>query len=161
MGIEFSKNLLKARQNLKLSQKELAEKANVSPASLSAYEQRGKFPSLDVAARIAEALGVSLDWLVGREKEKKVDSVSGVFASFLAIARSGITYTIQGDKDGDTACFCVKEEGLAEVFNGWKDILKLYNTGTINGELYDLWLDKKLSDLEKRYDGFVDLDLPF
>ena len=143
MNIDFSKNLLKARQNLKLSQKELAEKANVSPASLSSYEQRGKFPSLDVAARIADALEVSLDWLVGREKEKKVDGVSGVFESFLAIARSGITYTIHVDYEQTTACFCVKEDGLVEVFKGWEDILKLYNAGTINRELYDLWLDKK------------------
>jgi transcriptional regulator with XRE-family HTH domain len=86
MNIDFSKNLLKARQNLKLSQKELAEKANVSPASLSSYEQRGKFPSLDVAARIADALEVSLDWLVGREKEKK--SIQACFATLCKVPQS-------------------------------------------------------------------------
>ena len=75
MHSKFSKRLLEARKKLNISQKVLADCVNISPASLSAYEQKGKYPTLDVAVRLADALNVSLDWLSGRVDEENPVSI--------------------------------------------------------------------------------------
>lgn len=69
MEFDFGRRLKQARQQKEWTQKELSEKAGVSQNSLSAYENLGKIPSLEVGARIAEALDVSLDWLCGLSEQ--------------------------------------------------------------------------------------------
>jgi transcriptional regulator with XRE-family HTH domain len=56
------------RQQLKLSQTELAEKANVNIKSLSRYELGNSIPSADVLKAIADALGVTADALLSDEQ---------------------------------------------------------------------------------------------
>ncbi len=72
----FAKRLKEARLSAGLKQSDLAEKAGITAASISAYEStdltKGKNPSLENAKAIAKALNVSLDWLCGL-----IDSKSG------------------------------------------------------------------------------------
>lgn len=67
----FGKRLKKARENLGLSQYELADLAGVRVVTIWKYEQRQQDPKLSTAMRIAEALGVSLDWLATGKEAKK------------------------------------------------------------------------------------------
>jgi transcriptional regulator with XRE-family HTH domain len=53
------------RKEHKTAQAELAEKVGIHPNVLGRYEREEATPSVDVAAKIANALGVSLDYLVG------------------------------------------------------------------------------------------------
>ena len=71
MGSEYFQRILEVRTQKGLTQKQLAEAARIAPGSLSAYEQGQKAPPVDAAARIAKALGVSLDWLFGFEEGKE------------------------------------------------------------------------------------------
>lgn len=50
-----------------LSSDRLAEMVGASGPSIRAYTTGRYWPSLDMAARIARALDVSLDWLAGME----------------------------------------------------------------------------------------------
>ena len=59
----FGHRLAAIRKVRNLSQRALAEKSNVSPSAISSYEKYGKIPPLDVATRIAIALGVTVDYL--------------------------------------------------------------------------------------------------
>lgn len=52
------------RQQKKLSQTELAELANVNKKSLSRYELDASIPPADALKAIADALGVSTDYLL-------------------------------------------------------------------------------------------------
>lgn len=64
----FSERLSKLVEEKKLeglSQKEIAEKINVSSGSLSEWCSDNKTPSIDVLPKIAEYFGVSVEWLVG------------------------------------------------------------------------------------------------
>jgi len=63
----FSLRLREARERKKLTQKQLAELAGITAASVSAYEKldSAKSPSMEIAIQLAKALGVSLDWLAG------------------------------------------------------------------------------------------------
>ena len=64
----FAERLMLTRRRNLITQEELAEIVGVSGQTISAYERNIQTPSLDIAAGIADALGVSLDWLAGREE---------------------------------------------------------------------------------------------
>jgi len=63
----FALRLREARERKKLTQKQLADMAEITAASVSAYEKidGAKSPSIEIATKLAKALGVSLDWLAG------------------------------------------------------------------------------------------------
>lgn len=62
-------NLKLIREELGISQKELAEKLNVSHTNIYNYEVGRTEPSLSMLKQIAEVLGVSVGYLVGAEDE--------------------------------------------------------------------------------------------
>ncbi len=55
------------------SQNDLAEKANVSHVMIGKYERGDAVPSLEVAKKIADAFGVTLDFLVGEGQNASFD----------------------------------------------------------------------------------------
>ena len=57
----FAKKMRECRINLDISQKELAKMTHLAPATISAYENGVKSPTLDNAIAIADVLGMSLD----------------------------------------------------------------------------------------------------
>jgi len=62
------------RQQRKLSQTELADKADVNLKSLSRYELGSSIPPADVLKQIADALGVSADSLLSDEQTNVKDT---------------------------------------------------------------------------------------
>lgn len=57
------------REEAKMQQKDLAKKVGVTVASLSGYENDISEPSLHTTMKLAEVLGVSIDYLVSGKKE--------------------------------------------------------------------------------------------
>lgn len=55
----------KARRACSMTQGQLGNLVGLSAAAIGMYEQRRRLPDADTSARIAWALGVSLDWLCG------------------------------------------------------------------------------------------------
>jgi len=61
------KNLAKIRNQRKLTQRKLAEKSGVSYNTIIKMERGGiENPKIATAIKLAEALGVSIDKLIGR-----------------------------------------------------------------------------------------------
>ncbi len=63
--MEFGKRLMEVRKEKKLSQDELAKMIGVHGAVIGRYERDEVKPSVDMATKIANALDISLDYLVG------------------------------------------------------------------------------------------------
>jgi transcriptional regulator with XRE-family HTH domain len=61
----FGERLQKARKERKVSQDELAKKLGVHAPIIGRYERGEVNPSIEVAAKIADTLGISLDYLTG------------------------------------------------------------------------------------------------
>lgn len=55
------------------SQSDLADKSEVSRVMIGKYERGEAIPSVDAAKKIADALGVSLDYLVGGTNQVSFD----------------------------------------------------------------------------------------
>jgi transcriptional regulator with XRE-family HTH domain len=63
--MSFGKRLLEARKKKGISQEELAEKLRTKGPVVGRYERDEMKPSIETAAKIANLLDVSLDWLAG------------------------------------------------------------------------------------------------
>ena len=61
----FGDRLLEVRKKKKLSQDQLAKTVGAHAPVIGRYERGEVKPSIEMATKLAEALGVSLDYLVG------------------------------------------------------------------------------------------------
>ena len=69
MSADFGNRIAQLRKEKDLSRDELGEKIGTSGAIVGRYERNDMKPSIEIAAKIAEALDVSLDYLVGISSE--------------------------------------------------------------------------------------------
>jgi len=68
------------RQTLKLTQQELAKGTGLSPQHISAIEQDKRAPSLPSLAKLAEELGVTIDYLVTGKEGVITDTIPAIKA---------------------------------------------------------------------------------
>ena len=72
--MKFGEKITKLKKDRKISQIELANTTGISRDAISKYERGDVSPSVEYAKRIANALGVSLDYLVSdNEQEDDLD----------------------------------------------------------------------------------------
>lgn len=64
--MSFGKRLIDARKNRGLSQDELAKMIGTKGPAIGRYERGVAKPTIEVAIKLANALDVSLDYLVGK-----------------------------------------------------------------------------------------------
>lgn len=94
LGDVFTKEILMSEINLgnkikilrtevKMNQKEFAEKIGIKQSTLSSYENGNAYPSNEVLLTIAKDFNVSLDWLFGLSQSKSNISTVGDIADFL------------------------------------------------------------------------------
>lgn len=68
----FKQRLRKAREMRQWSQSDLGNKAGLPPSSIAHFEAGSRKPSFDTLHRLANALEVTTDYLLGRVEEPTV-----------------------------------------------------------------------------------------
>ncbi len=63
--MSFGENVAAARKKRGFSQDELAKRVGIISVTIGRYERDEMKPSIDIATKLANALDVSLDYLVG------------------------------------------------------------------------------------------------
>ncbi len=66
MSVKFGDRVMLARKEKGFSREELAKMIGTSGPIIGRYERNDMMPSVEIATKIAEALEVSLDYLVGK-----------------------------------------------------------------------------------------------
>ena len=74
MVLYFGARLRKLRKESELTQQQLADKLDVTKASISAYETNAKYPSIEVLIKIANTFNVSSDYLLGISQNVQFDN---------------------------------------------------------------------------------------
>jgi transcriptional regulator with XRE-family HTH domain len=69
--LNFGRRLCQIREFQGLIQSDLALKAGFQPSAISHFESGRRSPSLENLKRLADALSVTIDYLLGRETESK------------------------------------------------------------------------------------------
>ena len=73
----FAQRLKQARKNKGLSQTELANLAGIHYTQVGRYENKGAQPSAEVLSKLANALGVSSDYLTNGTSEELAENTLG------------------------------------------------------------------------------------
>jgi transcriptional regulator with XRE-family HTH domain len=73
----FKKKLVGTRKIRELSQEALAKKAGLSSTAISHFESGARKPSFDNLRKLADALNVSIDYLMGRSDDMSGSLVKG------------------------------------------------------------------------------------
>lgn len=73
--MNFSENLKKIREEKNLTQQELAKKLNVAQSTIGMWELGQRTPRLSEINRLARILNITINRLLGQQKEQKVEVV--------------------------------------------------------------------------------------
>lgn len=73
--MDFAENIRKIRENMGLSQHDLAKKLNVAQSTIGMWESGRRTPKIYELNRMARVLNITVARLLGQGKEKKVDIV--------------------------------------------------------------------------------------
>jgi len=72
---KFAKRLKQSREKVGISQKELAAKLGVKRSTVGSWESAHRSPEIEKAYGIAEALNVSVDYLLCRSDDPKLKQI--------------------------------------------------------------------------------------
>ena len=79
----FAANVKNLRKEIGLTQTELSEKIFVNKSMISAYEKGKRMPSLDVLIQLSSIFNVSIDYLLGIQRESTDDKKTTIDISGL------------------------------------------------------------------------------
>jgi len=69
----IGERIKKRREELKLSQFELANRLGLTSAAVSLLEKGERKPSFDMTLKLSEVLGMTTDFLMGKSSDSKVE----------------------------------------------------------------------------------------
>lgn len=169
------------RNSMKMTQKDFSAFVGCTAATLSAYENGSKSPSLEIIKGIAEKCNVSIDWLCGlSDKKRNTDSVetySELYDCLLSIGEKTNlrfeTVSYIGGYDEPitmhTQAIWFDNIQICNFMEEWQKMKTLHDDGSIDDDVYNLWMEKVLTKNEntkERLDGKLIIpddseDLPF
>lgn len=82
-NIKFGKLILKLRKKQNMTQKELAEKLNVTDKAVSKWERGDSFPDITLLEPISKELGVTVSELITGEKDLNDDEIRNKIEQFV------------------------------------------------------------------------------
>lgn len=163
------------RNFLNKTQKEFAEIVGCTAATLSAYENGSKSPSLDIVKNIAEKCSVSLDWLCGLSDKQTINekciSYSDIVKMLLSIDKyTNISlekklYEIGSLNKSDGFIDYTEDEFVTlhfnnqiinEFLNDWIKMREFYLENTIDQDVYNLWIEKTLKKYNFEISNMLD-----
>nr|DAK89255.1 MAG TPA: Helix-turn-helix XRE-family like protein [Caudoviricetes sp.] len=156
--------LKELRSSLNLTQKEFAERIGASTVSISSYEIGAKTPSLEMLLTIAKTFNVSLDWLCGlsdmQNRPGEIITYADLIKSILSILKSeNLDADIMFSESPDDYDFppsltsysfpyiYINDEKISTFFSEWQEMTRLLKNNIIKEDLFNLWLNDKLSSL--------------
>lgn len=97
----FIKKLSILLEEKNITQRELAEKINVTEVTISRYLSGERSPRIEIVSKIAEFFGVSIDYLLGKEETTNINTEDERLMAFY----QGYTDLTEADKDVLMATF--------------------------------------------------------
>lgn len=155
----LAQRIKELRNKMGKTQREFSDIVGCTAATLSAYENGSKSPSLEIVKNIAEKCHVSIDWLCGltdkSNYENNVETYSDVIKLLLKlcsvdIAPDGSFFFTHNQEFGNPilnyAGIHTMDEKLRTFIKDYIQMKNLLDNNTIDEHLYNLWLKDKLEE---------------
>lgn len=153
------------RKEMNLTQLKFSKIVGCTAATLSAYENGSKSPSLEIIKNIAENCNVSIDWLIGlsdkKESEPEIETYSDIFKLLFdideALKKRNLKLRISTEDTGyggeisylsfsESKYETVDSENNFNIFlSDWNKMKTMYDEEIIDKEVYELWKEKTLN----------------
>jgi len=146
----FAIRIKQLRESLNMTQKEFANTIQSTVATISAYENITKNPSLGIIINIAKIYNVSIDWLCGLSEKMRNDGTSQTYADAINLfveAKNAVGFEIDTKQEN---CIIIHDGNMRKFLGDWGKMLSLLQNESIDNKLYELWLDSK----KKEYENF-------
>lgn len=164
MKQSFSTRIKKLRTSLNITQAELATELNTTQAALSAYERGDRTPSIEILITISKKYSVSIDWLCGLTEKigSCIETYSDLYNTLFMIEKSvDISFqpfsreSVRMGSGWEPEPFIEYMQSLyfdnpkiAAFLEEWEKMKTLHDNGTIDDEVYSLWIEKTLKKPE-------------
>jgi len=151
---KFADRLRELQRSRNMTQAEMAKLIEIAPGTLSSYlrdDEKRKVPTLDTLERIAQKLGVSIGWLCGEDAGSVgvrtyadlfrilVKAINVNFESFF------VTRILQ---EGGQPKVFFNDPTTKAFLENYGKVYDLLRDGTIDVEMHDAWVEKKLREFE-------------
>lgn len=150
----FSTRLKELRSSLSMTQVQFASYVGTNQVTLSAYETGSTNPSLEVVKEIAKKCNVSIDWLCGISDKKNLGNEIKDYPDLLRTLVSICSIKYENSQSPVVDASTRWTNGIHFIIDGdeivnnffaeWKKMYELLSSGTIDFELYNLWIAKEL-----------------
>ena len=153
---KFPERLREAMRSRNMTQLEFAKLIEVSPGTLSSYLREGsgrKVPTLDTLERISDILGVTIGWLTGENiSDNSLHTYADLFEALGKICdakKRHIFYPFATtDKSGTYAGIKTHDRIFVDFLTHYKKVTDLYTAGTIDKEMLEAWVQKRIRDFK-------------
>lgn len=169
----FSLRIKELRTIYHQTQSEFADFIGTTQSALSGYENGDRTPSYEILLAIAKKCNVSIDWLCGLSDKMALDDritkYKELFTAFINVLD---TKYIEGgycgqviwddiiiDREDHSVPFSrvtitlTSDTNFDDFFGKWKKIAILHNSGDVDDDLYQMWLNKQLKEYDSPIDG--------
>lgn len=143
------------RTSMKMTQKEFSAFVGCTAATLSAYENGSKSPSLEIIKGIAEKCHISIDWLCGLSAEKTIKPKTYKDVALKILELLDINtypyypYWTKSRINGtDMQVIVIPQKAeLLKFMETYGDLNSLLNSDKIKQHVIDTWLEGALEEL--------------
>lgn len=175
-NITFGERLKKIRVDNNISQNELAKYLEITPSSLSYYENEVRTPPITIINKLVNRFNVSANWLLGIETSNKdLKTYADVLAALVPILELENIWAmsinevslqeyldcINDPEDKDFTYRTANSEDVYKIgvlktvsstiigfFYDFQKVYSLYVNGSMPESLYKLWIDDRISKLK-------------
>lgn len=167
----FAARLKEIRLQEGKSQKEFADMVQSTAATISAYENATKNPSLEIVMNIAEKCNVSIDWLSGLSDQKELKptirnykDIALKILELCSIDMFSVEFELKTYKvdctepelsiPGEWAYYeewalsLPSEHKFIDFISTYKELNGLYKSGRIKQDVIDTWIAGALEELK-------------
>lgn len=161
---KFSSRIKELRKKSNQTQSQFAKFIGTTQGALSGYENGERTPSYEILVAIAKKCNISIDWLCGLSDNMTFDNhvatYKDIFKLFITVLDARyenkedipIIDTID-TKTSKISLTLHDDKNFQDFFSKWYDIFKLHCDGTIDNDLYQMWINKQLNWYDKPIDG--------
>ena len=143
----FGKNLQTERKKQipRMTQDNLAEKAGLTTQTISDYEREKKFPTLENAVKIANALGLSLDYLcdgsdIAEQKETRLQIETLADIQFFFDFLCEIIPSCDIESENDDVFLRIENcPQIAKYYRDYLTMKELLGNSTITPDIFQMW----------------------
>ena len=156
----FSSRIKELRKKLNQTQIQFAEFIGTTQGALSGYEKGDRTPSYEVLITIAKKCNVSIDWLCGLSDKMTLDMNITTYKELFQLFITILDTRYENQKNtpiidiinADTSAVCLtlhNDQNIQNFFSKWCEIFKLHFEGTIDADLYQMWIEKQLKEYDR------------